>query len=277
MQVRQSLLDQRVRAMSKHGTVNYFELVVSSKSFSQLVDRVVVMQDIVRSDQLLLQTLKSERDQLEALRQRLDVQRSEEASLLRQQQEQQAQLQVTLGDQEAALAYYASLEAQFDQQRRELEAEKARFDDLVVQLQRQYDNQARGYGGGSGQFAWPERGPITQGFGCTDFLGALRPQLRHAPLPHRDRHRSPRRHHHPCCGRRDRILRGLGRRLRERGHRDPRERVQHALRSHVRLRGGNRRPGQPRPADRVRGIDRLFHRSAPAFRDSPERRLPESA
>jgi murein DD-endopeptidase MepM/ murein hydrolase activator NlpD len=170
MQVRQSLLDQRVRAMAKHGKVNYFELVVSSKSFNQLVDRVVVMQDIVRSDQLLLQTLKNERDQLEGLRQKLDVQRSEEASLLHQQQDQQAQLQVTLRDQEAALAYYATLEAQFQQQRSELEAQKARFDDLVLQLQRQYDNQARGYGGGSGQFAWPERGPITQGFGCTDFL-----------------------------------------------------------------------------------------------------------
>ena len=170
MQVRQSLLDQRVRAMAKHGSVNYFELVVSSKSFNQLVDRVVVMQDIVRSDQLLLQTLKGERDQLLTLRQKLDVQRSEEASLLRQQQDQQAQLQATLRDQQAALAYYATLEAQFQQQRAELEAQKARFDDLVVQLQNQYDNQARGYGGGSGQFAWPERGPITQGFGCTDFL-----------------------------------------------------------------------------------------------------------
>jgi murein DD-endopeptidase MepM/ murein hydrolase activator NlpD len=171
MQVRQSLLDQRVRAMDKHGTVNYFELVVSSQSFNQLVDRVVVMQDIVRSDQQLLQTLKSERDQLVELRQKLDVQRSEEASLLRQQQEQQAQLQSTLADQQAALAYFATLEAQFEQQRAELEAEKAHFDDLVVQLQQQYDSEAKGFGGGSGQFAWPERGPITQGFGCTDFLG----------------------------------------------------------------------------------------------------------
>jgi murein DD-endopeptidase MepM/ murein hydrolase activator NlpD len=171
MQVRQSLLDQRVRAMAKHGTVNYFELVVSSKSFNQLVDRVVVMQDIVRSDQQLLLTLKSERDQLEVLRQKLDLQRRQQAALLRQQQDQQVQLQATLADQQAALAYYASLEAQFEQQRADLEAEKARFDALVVQLQRQYDSQARSYGGGSGQFAWPEQGPITQGFGCTDFLG----------------------------------------------------------------------------------------------------------
>ena len=62
----------------------------------------------------------------------------------------------------AALTYYASLEAQFEKQRADLEAEKARFDALVVQLQRQYDSQARGYGGGSGQFGWPEQGLVGQ-------------------------------------------------------------------------------------------------------------------
>src|SRR2546421_4014790 len=48
MDVRRSLLDQRVRSMDKHGDVHYLELVVSSKNFNQLVDRMVVMQDIVR-------------------------------------------------------------------------------------------------------------------------------------------------------------------------------------------------------------------------------------
>jgi murein DD-endopeptidase MepM/ murein hydrolase activator NlpD len=171
MQVRQSLLDQRVRSMSKHGSINYLELMVSSKNFNQLVDRVVVMQDIVHSDQLLINTLKGERDQLEALRQKLDFQRREQATLLRQQQDQQAQLQGILQTQQAALAYFASLEAQFEQQRLQLEAEKAKLDALVLQLQEQYDSQARGLGGGSGRFGWPERGPITQGFGCSDLLG----------------------------------------------------------------------------------------------------------
>jgi murein DD-endopeptidase MepM/ murein hydrolase activator NlpD len=171
MDVRRSLLDQRVRSMDKHGDVNYLELVVSSKNFNQLVDRMVVMQDIVRSDQLLIDNLKGERDQLESLRLKLDLQRREQGALLRQQQDQEAQLQSILTAQQAALAFYASLEAQFEQQRTELEAEKARFDALVVQLQHQYDSQARGLGGGSGRFGWPERGPITQGFGCSDLLG----------------------------------------------------------------------------------------------------------
>jgi len=135
MDVRRSLLDQRVRSMDKHGDVNYLELVVSSKNFNQLVDRVVVMQDIVRSDQLLIDNLKGERDQLESLRLKLDLQRREQGALLRQQQDQEAQLQSILTAQQAALAFYASLEAQFEQQRTELEAEKARFDALVVQLQ----------------------------------------------------------------------------------------------------------------------------------------------
>jgi murein DD-endopeptidase MepM/ murein hydrolase activator NlpD len=171
MDVRRSLLDQRVRSMDKHGNVNYLELVVSSKNFNQLVDRVVVMQDIVRSDQLLIDNLKGERDQLESLRLKLDLQRREQGALLRQQQDQQTQLQSILQSQQAALAFFASLEAQFEQQRAELESEKARFDALVIQLQRQYDGQARGLGGGSGRFGWPERGPITQGFGCSDLLG----------------------------------------------------------------------------------------------------------
>jgi murein DD-endopeptidase MepM/ murein hydrolase activator NlpD len=157
--------------MDKHGNVNYLELVVSSRNFNQLVDRVVVMQDIVRSDQLLIDNLKAERDQLESLRAKLDIQRREEGALLRQQQDQQAQLQSILAAQQAALAFYASLEAQFEQQRAELEAEKAHFDALVVDLQRQFDAEARGFGGGSGRFGWPERGPVTQGFGCSDLLG----------------------------------------------------------------------------------------------------------
>ena len=171
LQVREDLLAQRVRALDKHGSFDYLELVVTSATFSQLVDRVMIMQDIVRSDQRLVDALRQERDQIKDLADRLELQRAQQAALLRQQRDEEAQLERTRGAQQEALAYYAQLEAQFEDQRRQLEAEKTRIDALVGQLQAQFDSRARALGGGSGRFAWPERGPITQGFGCTDLLG----------------------------------------------------------------------------------------------------------
>jgi len=170
LQVRQGLLAQRVRALDKEGSVDYLELVVTSSTFAQLVDRVMVMQEIVRGDQHLVDTLRQDRDEVRALDGRLQAQQAEQAVLLEQQEDEQAQLEQTRRAQQDALAYYAQLEAQFERQRQELEAEKARIDALVSQLQAQYGGQARVLGGGSGRFSWPERGPITQGFGCTDFL-----------------------------------------------------------------------------------------------------------
>jgi murein DD-endopeptidase MepM/ murein hydrolase activator NlpD len=171
LEVRQDLLAQRVRSADKHGAVDYLELVVTSSTFSQLVDRVIIMRDIVRSDQRLVETLRQERDQIQELSRQLELQRAQQAALLQRQRDEDAQLERTRQAQQDAFAYYAQLEAQFEDQRRQLEAEKAQIDALVDQLQAQYDDEARGLGGGTGRFAWPERGPITQGFGCTDLLG----------------------------------------------------------------------------------------------------------
>jgi len=171
LQVRQGLLAQRVRAMDKHGSVDYMELVVTSHSFTEMVDRLVIMQDIIRSDQRLVDNLRQERDQIKQLRQKLQGEHDQQAALLKQQQDEEAQVERTKAAQQQALDYYHQLEAQLEGQRKQLEAEKARIDALVSQLQAQFDAQARSVGGGTGRFGWPERGPITQPFGCTDLIG----------------------------------------------------------------------------------------------------------
>jgi murein DD-endopeptidase MepM/ murein hydrolase activator NlpD len=171
LDVRRDLLAQRVRAMDKQGPLDYLQLVVTASSFGDLVDRLMIMQDVVRGDQRLIASLNQARAQVEALRQRLGAERDQVAALLRQQQDQEAKLEQTRRTQQDALAYEQVLEAQFAQQRAQLEAEKAKIDALVNQLQAQYDAEARGAGGGSGLFAWPEHGVITQLFGCTDLLG----------------------------------------------------------------------------------------------------------
>jgi murein DD-endopeptidase MepM/ murein hydrolase activator NlpD len=171
LQVRKGLLAQRVRVMDQHGSADYMELVVTSRDFNELVDRLVLMQTIVQSDQRLVDSLRQQRDQIKQLRQRLQREHDQEAAVLRQQRDEQAQVEQTRAKQQQALDYYHQLAGQLDAQRKELEAERARIDALVNQLQAQLDAQARAAGGGTGRFGWPERGPITQPFGCTDFLG----------------------------------------------------------------------------------------------------------
>jgi murein DD-endopeptidase MepM/ murein hydrolase activator NlpD len=170
LQVRKALLARRVRVMDQHGSADYMELVVTSRSFTEMVDRLAMMQTIVQSDQKLVDTLKQQRDQIKRLRQTLQGEHDQVAAMLKQQQDQQAQVERTKAAQQPALDYYQQLAAQLDAQRKEQEAEKARIDAQVTQLQAKFDGQARALGGGTGRFAWPERGPITQLFGCTDFL-----------------------------------------------------------------------------------------------------------
>ena len=54
VQSSQQLLDQRVRAADKHDQLNYFELIVSSKSLPQLIRRTVPRQtpfaEVIRGD-----------------------------------------------------------------------------------------------------------------------------------------------------------------------------------------------------------------------------------
>ncbi len=172
IKVREQLLDQRVRAMDKHGTVNYFELILTSRSFNQLIDRVVIMQDIIRSDRNLIEALKQERDQLARLREDLDRRDADLQTLQRKQVDQKAQLEASLKVQQDARAYQATLQGDYERQSRELAAEQAKIEDQLKVLQQQYDDRARAVGGGTGRFGWPIGSHnITQGFGCSTLLG----------------------------------------------------------------------------------------------------------
>ena len=172
IQVREQYLDQRVRAMDKHGRLDYLELFVTSKDFNQLLDRVLIMQDVVRSDQQALAQLKNDRAALTGLRDQLNGKKKDQEALLARQRDQKAQLDAVVAQENQALAIQRQLEAQFDEQRKQLEQALAVANAQVAYLQKQYDLAAQMLGGGTGQFLWPiGTRYITQPFGCTDLLG----------------------------------------------------------------------------------------------------------
>ncbi|MFI4972040.1 MAG: murein hydrolase activator EnvC family protein [Hyphomicrobiales bacterium] len=169
--VRDQLLNQRLRYIDGHGSLNYVELVLTSSSFNQLMNRMVGAQQIAASDRQLLTDLQAEHFQVEMANSDLTVQREQVAVLLQQQQATEADMQTNLATQAAALVIEKQLEVQLSAQFAKVQAAQAAIDALVAQEAQQYQAAAEKAGGGSGVFEWPMpacgHGCITQGFGCT--------------------------------------------------------------------------------------------------------------
>ena len=187
MSVRGALLNQRLRYVDDHGSVNYVELILTASTFNDLMNRMVGAQQVAASDRRLIDDIGVERAQFEQTNAELSNQRNEVAALLQQLQATQAALEKNQATQKAALAQQQKLEAQLSDQYRQLEAQRKAIDDQVASLAQKYDAAAAKYGGGTGQFEWPEPacyfGCISQPFGCvTLWLEMYDPSC---PYPHR--------------------------------------------------------------------------------------------
>jgi len=185
--IRDQLLNQRLRFVDSHGTVNYMQLVLTSSSMNQLLNRLVGAQEVTRSDNKLITELQVEHVEMLDANQILDNQRGEVMALLQQQRAIQADMEKNLAAQAAALAYEQQLQVQLQAKYAQVQAERAAIDAQVAQLYLQYAAQAQAAGGGNGAFQWPEPacgyGCITQGFGCSSFyLEVYEPSC---PYPHK--------------------------------------------------------------------------------------------
>ncbi|MGH7764028.1 MAG: murein hydrolase activator EnvC family protein [Candidatus Dormibacteraceae bacterium] len=171
--VRDQLLNQRLRYVDGHGTLNYVELVLTSNSFNQMMNRMVGAQQIAASDRKLLSDLQDEHAQVSVANEDLNVQQAQVTALLQQQQATEADMKKNLDTQKAALAAEQQLETQLSTQYAQVAAERAAIDALVAQEALQYQAAAEKAGGGSGVFEWPMPacgpGCISQGFGCSTF------------------------------------------------------------------------------------------------------------
>ena len=185
--VRQETLNERLRYVDSHGSVNYLQLVLTSNNLNQLLNRIVGAQQVAASDQRLLLNLDDQRRQVAIANNQLDLQRDQVKVLLQQQQATEADLEKNLATQNAAIAVEQKLAAQLQAKYDQVAAERAAIDAQVAQLALQYDAAAIKAGGGNGVFEWPEPNCgyscITQGFGCSSFY--LEVYDPYCPYPHK--------------------------------------------------------------------------------------------
>src|ERR1700737_4066763 len=187
MSVRDALLNQRLRYVDDHGSVNYVELVLTANTFNDLMNRMIGAQQVAASDRKLLGELGVERAQFDQSSADLTIQKTQQSALLQQQLATEADLEKNVATQKAAIVYAQQLEGQLQQQYQAIQAQRAAIDAQVAALQQKYDAAARAAGGGSGVFAWPVPGCgfgcISQPFGCSTFY--LEPYDAGCPYPHR--------------------------------------------------------------------------------------------
>jgi murein DD-endopeptidase MepM/ murein hydrolase activator NlpD len=185
--VRQELLNQRLRYIDSHGSVNYVQLVLTSNNINQVLNRIVGAQQVTAADQRLLTDLDAERREVAIANNGLDLQRSQVTALLQQQQATEADLEKNVATQKAAAAAEYKLQVQVAQQYAQVQAERAKIDAQVAQEYQQYAAQAMKAGGGNGVFEWPVPACgyscITQGFGCSTFY--LEVYDPNCPYPHK--------------------------------------------------------------------------------------------
>jgi murein DD-endopeptidase MepM/ murein hydrolase activator NlpD len=171
--VRDQLLNERLRYVDTHGSVNYLQLVLTSSSINQLMNRLVGAQQVAASDRRLLFDLEQEHVQVSIKNADLYEKRTEVGTLLKQQQATQAAMRDNLATQAEALALEQQLAAQLSAQYAQVQAERRAIDAQVARLAQAYAAAARKAGGGSGVFEWPEPACnyscISQGFGCSTF------------------------------------------------------------------------------------------------------------
>lgn len=170
---RDQLLNQRLRYVDSHGAINYIQLVLTASSFNDLMNRMIGAQQVVDSDQRLLDDLNSERSQVIQASTALGVQKGQVSTLLKQQKLTAAALMDNQATLASALSYQVQLESQLAGQYALLQAQRAAIDAQVAALAKKYRKAAEAAGGGTGQFEWPEpncgHGCISQGFGCNSY------------------------------------------------------------------------------------------------------------
>ena len=192
---RQQVLDKRVRAIYIHGQLNYLQVIMGAKDFSDFANRLELLKRVVRSDYSLLQEIRQQQAAIQLKKDKLEAQRRQLASLesdaLHTQQkiaekkaEQQEVMDEAKAQRAAAEQMEAELQASSNDIMRQIQAHEAQIRAQQEAARRQAEAAARAAQAaraagrkappvpvykpmviGTGRLSRPCGGPMTSPFG----------------------------------------------------------------------------------------------------------------
>ena len=160
LQSREKVFYKRVRDIYINGRLSYLDVVVGSKDFSDFANRMEMLKRILQSDMDLINTIKTEREEIAGKKAKLEEDRAKVLELEKVAQEKQNVINQKKAERQAVLEG-----AMNDRDT----AERA-YNELMASSAAAAASQGGGGGGatwvqGSGQLAAPVVAPITSDFG----------------------------------------------------------------------------------------------------------------
>lgn len=127
----QAEFEQRVRAMEERGNVSYWSVLFQASDFSDLLDRIDMIGEIMDADDQVLDQLAEARQAVAQAKTDLEASRQGQQETLAQQQSQQAQLQAQQAEVDQLIQEIAT---QGDVYAKQIEKLEASQDDVAQQI-----------------------------------------------------------------------------------------------------------------------------------------------
>ena len=129
---------ERIRTMEEDGSVTYWEVLFKANSFSDLLDRLNMVEEIAASDQRRLQELSEARDSVEVAQQELELEKDELEVTKSELDATQVELDAKREEADAVVKELLTKAAELEAMQDELEeAENAMLNE-IAQLEKEY-------------------------------------------------------------------------------------------------------------------------------------------
>ena len=163
-----NLFCQRVRSMEERGTVSYLSIIFNASSFSELLDNLMMVGEIMDYDNGVIDMLQETRRSVEAAEAELETEQAEQQAL----RDEEAAARAELAAQEEAAAQLvreiALKESEYQEAIKQKEAEEAKVQQEMKAAQKAFEEeQRRRQAASSSQivsesgFLWPLTGYLT--------------------------------------------------------------------------------------------------------------------
>jgi murein DD-endopeptidase MepM/ murein hydrolase activator NlpD len=159
---RNSQLSTRLRALYERGAVSYVEVLLTSRSFSDFINRFLVLRTVINHDVEVYHAVQDEKAMIEEYRAQVELKQAELLVLRQQTANHQATLQARSANRTALLSNLNNEKAEVEKAFAEMERLASELDKIIKDLQAKY-----AAGQGTGVLTWPtpDSARITSPFG----------------------------------------------------------------------------------------------------------------